>query len=49
MTPWHGFAVLGMKGSEIELYDPHAKTVHLSLEDFRDNFQSILFGNPAGG
>jgi hypothetical protein len=47
VTPMHGFAVLGMAGSEIELYDAHGMKVRLSLEDFRDNFQTILSGNPS--
>lgn len=47
VTPWHGFAVLGMVGASIELYDPgHAKALRMSLEDFRDNFQAIYFDTP---
>lgn len=47
VTPWHAFAVTGIKGSTIELYDPaKAKMLSLSLEDFRSNFQVMLFGNP---
>jgi len=47
VTQWHGYAVLGMRGAEVELYDPaHAKTFTLSLEDFRENFQAVFFGNP---
>ncbi|MCZ2076857.1 MAG: hypothetical protein LC130_17900 [Bryobacterales bacterium] len=44
---WHGFTVLGMKGSKIELYDPMTpgkKTV--SMEDFRNDFSAILYGSP---
>jgi hypothetical protein len=47
VTPWHGLAILGMRGSSIELYDPaKAKTITLSLEDFRSNFKAIFYGNP---
>lgn len=47
VTGWHGFAVLGMQGAKIQLYDPaKAKESLLSLEDFRSNFQMILYGNP---
>lgn len=47
LTPWHGFAVLGMQGHNIELYDPaKAKPLTLSFEDFRNNFQMILYGSP---
>jgi len=42
----HGFAVLGMQGSKVELYDPHGKKVTLSLEDFRKSFKAIYYGNP---
>jgi hypothetical protein len=47
VTPWHGFAVMGMSGANIELYDPaHAKRMTLSLDDFRDNFQAIFYDSP---
>jgi hypothetical protein len=47
LTPWHGFAVLGLQGKNIELYDPaKAKAFTLSFEDFRSNFQMILSGTP---
>ena len=47
LTAWHGYAVLGIKGKEIELYDPaKAKAFTLSFEDFRSNFQMILSGTP---
>jgi len=46
VTDHHGFAVLGLKGSNIELYNPHGKTETLSLTDFRANFQAVLYGNP---
>jgi hypothetical protein len=42
----HGFAILGMQGSTIELFDPHGKRERLSLEEFRKNFKDIFFGNP---
>ncbi len=47
ITNWHGYAVLGMKGSKIELYDP-AKTSRLKISvlTFRDNFQALFHGNP---
>jgi Calpain family cysteine protease len=43
----HGFAVLGIQGSTIELYDPHAKIEKLSLTDFRSSFNAMFFGRPA--
>ena len=46
VTNHHGFAILGMQASNIELFDPHGKKVKLSLADLRKNFQSIFFGNP---
>jgi len=42
----HGFAILGLHGSTIELYDPHGKKEKLSLTEFRKSFQAIFFGNP---
>ena len=42
----HGFAVLGLKGSDIELYDPHGKRLTVSLATFRKNFQAIFSGMP---
>lgn len=42
VTDTHGFAVIGMEGSRIELYDPHGKSVKISLEDFRADFDLIL-------
>ncbi len=42
----HGFAVLGIEGSTIELYNPHGRTEKISLTDFRSNFKAILYGNP---
>ena len=38
----HGFAVMGIQGSQVELYDPWGKTVKISLDDFRGNFDLIL-------
>jgi hypothetical protein len=31
----HGFAILGMQGSNIDLFDPHGKKVKISLEHFQ--------------
>jgi hypothetical protein len=45
VTNWHGYAVLGIRGSNIALYDPHRKKVELSLAEFRSYFQAIFFGN----
>lgn len=41
----HGFAMLGMQGPQsIKLYDPAlAKTVVLSVKEFRHDFKAILF------
>jgi hypothetical protein len=42
----HGFAILGIQGSTIELYNPHGNRVKLSVADFRSSFQAVFFGNP---
>ena len=41
---WHGYAVLGMVGNQIALYDPHDKSLTLSLGQFRRFFTTIFFG-----
>lgn len=46
VTNWHGYAVLGIRGSNIALYDPHRKKLELSLTEFRSYFQAIFYGNP---
>jgi len=44
VTPFHGFALLGVRGSQIQLYDPaKAKSISISAADFRHDFQAILF------
>jgi hypothetical protein len=44
---YHGFAMLGIQGSTIELYDPAlAKTLEISVENFRKDFLAIFSGNP---
>lgn len=44
VTGWHGFTVLGLKGSKIELYDPmEAERKTLSLPNFIKNFKAILY------
>jgi hypothetical protein len=43
VTGDHGFAVLGMLGPKIELYDPNTtKRQTLSLGEFRNNFEMML-------
>jgi hypothetical protein len=43
VTGDHGFAVLGMRGTMIELYDPNTtKQQTLSLGEFRNNFEMML-------
>ncbi|MBL8258427.1 MAG: hypothetical protein JNM60_01270 [Candidatus Competibacteraceae bacterium] len=45
VSGWHGFAVLGMKEKQIELYDPSAaKRKLLSLPTFIKNFKAVLHG-----
>lgn len=39
----HGFAILGMAGAKIDLYDPHGQEVKLSLDDFLTEFEQILY------
>lgn len=47
VSSWHGFAVLGIQGTTLELYDPaKAKILKVSLKDFRDNFKAMLSGIP---
>lgn len=44
ITQFHGYAMLGMQGSNIKLYDPaKAKQVLVSPADFRSAFQAVLF------
>ena len=38
----HGYAVLGIQGSRIELYDPWGKSVKITLEEFRTDFSHIF-------
>src|SRR3984885_2490297 len=38
VTAHHGYAVMGIQGSTIELYNPYARTEKLSLTDFRSSF-----------
>jgi hypothetical protein len=43
VSPFHGFAILGLQGPNILLYDPAtAKTFLISPADFRHDFQAIL-------
>lgn len=43
----HGFAILGMKGTDtVLLYNPLGKKEHVTLTEFRDNFQLINYGTP---
>jgi hypothetical protein len=44
----HGFAILGIQGSKIQLYNPHGHKESISLEDFRHEFKNILSGKPKG-
>lgn len=44
VTEFHGFAMMGLEGGKIKLYDPaKAKTILISPADFRHDFQAILF------
>ena len=46
VTQWHAHAVLGMTGKNIDLYDPaKAKIISIEFEEFRRDFQTVLFGN----
>jgi hypothetical protein len=44
----HGFAILGIQGSKLQLYDPEGHKESISLEDFRHEFKAILSGKPKG-
>lgn len=44
VTPFHGYAMLGLQGSKIQLYDAaKATTLLISPTDFRHDFLAILF------
>lgn len=46
LTGDHGFAVLGMSGSKIDMYDPNTvERKTLSLKEFRKNFEFVLHGS----
>ena len=42
----HGFAILGVNGGKIEMYDPHGEKKTVTPEVFKKNFQRMYFGNP---
>jgi len=42
---WHGYAVTGMAGNQIALYDPHGKPVNVSMTQFKKFFTTIVYGN----
>ncbi len=44
VTAHHGYAVMGIQGSTIELYNPYARIEKLSLTDFRGSFTAMFFG-----
>jgi calpain family cysteine protease len=44
VEPWHGYAVPGVKGDNIKLYNPWADKVTISIKTFRKNFKAILRG-----
>jgi Calpain family cysteine protease len=48
VTAHHGYAVMGIQGSTIELYNPHARTEKLSLQDFRSSFSAMFYGGLKG-
>ena len=45
VTAHHGYAVMDIQGSTIELYNPYARTEKLSLQDFRSSFSAMVFGS----
>jgi hypothetical protein len=46
LTDDHGYAVLGLQGSKIELYNPWGWKVSVSMKELRKYFELIQFGNP---
>jgi hypothetical protein len=44
VTAHHGYAVMGIQGSTIELYNPYSRIEKLSLTDFRSSFTAMFFG-----
>jgi len=40
---WHGYTVVGLHGSTVELYDPLGHTVKISLAQLQQNFQALLW------
>ena len=44
ITAFHGFAMIGMLGTEVHLYDPaQAIKIHIPPSEFRQKFKAILF------
>lgn len=44
ITGFHGFAMIGMLGTEVHLYDPaQAIKIHIPPAEFRQKFKAILF------
>lgn len=44
ITEFHGYAVLGVEGSKIKLYDPaKTRTFSITAAEFRQNFQAMLY------
>jgi hypothetical protein len=44
VSEFHGFAIMGLEGAKIKLYDPaKAKTILIAPADFRHDFQAILY------
>ena len=41
ISGWHGYAVLGLTSSGVQLYDPHGKTIKLSFKEFRTYFVAM--------
>ena len=41
----HGYAILGMDGNKVKLYNPHGKRLSVTLDSFRKNFNAVLFGD----
>ena len=39
----HGYAMMGLDGSKIKLYNPHGSTISISPSEFQHDFQAILF------
>jgi len=44
LVGWHGYTVTGMVGNQIGLYDPHGKSLKVSMAQFKKFFTTVVYG-----